>query len=116
MQQFHDLGICCSYDELLRFKASAAVATSNKTQLTGIQSSDMGLVKPLQITLMPYHLTQWTKVNSCFDPNDDTGMSKHWKKVRKVLQSKDNSFNNGLAKNQILTTISNKIIKADLIS
>ena len=29
VQQFHDPGICCSYDELLRFKASAAVAASN---------------------------------------------------------------------------------------
>ena len=44
VQQFHDLGICCSYDEVLRFKASAAVAASNETQLTGIQSSDVGLV------------------------------------------------------------------------
>ena len=47
VQQFHDLGIGCSYDELLRFKASAAVATSNKTQLRGIQSSDMGLVQAI---------------------------------------------------------------------
>ena len=53
VQHFHDLGICCSYDELLQFKASAAVAASNKTQLTGIQSSDMGLGKPLQIILKP---------------------------------------------------------------
>ena len=30
VQQFHDLGICCSYDEPLRFKKSAAVAVSNK--------------------------------------------------------------------------------------
>ena len=37
MQQFHDLDICCTYDELLRFKASVAVAASNKMQLTGIQ-------------------------------------------------------------------------------
>ncbi len=47
VQQIHDLGICCSYDELLRFEASAAVASSNKTQLTGIQSSDMGLVQAI---------------------------------------------------------------------
>ena len=30
MQKCHDLGICSSYDELLRFEASAAVAASNK--------------------------------------------------------------------------------------
>ena len=51
VQQFYDPGICCSYDKLLRFKASAAVAASNKTQLTGFQSSVW--CKPLQITLMP---------------------------------------------------------------
>ena len=47
VQQFHDLGICCSYDEQLRFKASVAVAASNKTKLTGIQSSGMGLVQAI---------------------------------------------------------------------
>ena len=47
MQQNHDLGICCSYDEVLRFKASAAVAASNETQLTSIQSSGMGLVQAI---------------------------------------------------------------------
>ena len=47
VQQFHDLDICCSRDELLQFKASAAVAASNKAQLTGIQSSDMGLVQAI---------------------------------------------------------------------
>ncbi len=47
IQQFHDLGICCSYDEVLRFKASAAAAASSKTQLTGIQSSSIGMVQAI---------------------------------------------------------------------
>ena len=47
VQQFHDLGICCSYDEVLKFKASASVAASSETQLTGIQSSDIGLVQAI---------------------------------------------------------------------
>ena len=38
---------CCSYYEILRFKASVAVAASNETQLTGIQSSDMGQVQAI---------------------------------------------------------------------
>ena len=36
VQQFHDLDICRSYDEVVRFKASASVAASSETQLTGI--------------------------------------------------------------------------------
>ena len=47
VQQFHDLDTCCSYDEVLRFKASASVAASSETQLTGIQSSDIGLVQAI---------------------------------------------------------------------
>ena len=49
VQQFHDPGICCSYDEVLRYKASASasVAASSETQLTGIQSSDIGLVQAI---------------------------------------------------------------------
>ena len=35
------------HDQLLRFKASAVLAASNKMQLTGIQSSDMGLVQAI---------------------------------------------------------------------
>ena len=47
VQQFHDPGICCSYDEVLKFIASASVAASSETQLTGIQSSDIGLVQAI---------------------------------------------------------------------
>ena len=46
-QNLSDIRICCSYDELLRFKASAAVAASNTMQLTGIQSSYMGLLQAI---------------------------------------------------------------------
>ena len=62
VQQFHDLGTCCSYDEVLRFKASASVAASSEMQLTGIQSSDIGLVQAIADNF----LTQWIKVNPCF--------------------------------------------------
>ena len=46
-QNLSDIRICCSYEELLRFKASAALAASNKMQLTGIQSSYMGLLQAI---------------------------------------------------------------------
>ena len=62
-------GICCSYDEVLRFKVSAAVAASNETQLTGIQSSDMGLVA-IADNFDANITSPIAKVNSCFDPTD----------------------------------------------
>ena len=45
VQQMHDYRICCSYDELIRFKASAAHAASQQNNLQGLMDSDAGLVQ-----------------------------------------------------------------------
>ena len=40
-----ELGVSCSYDELLRFKKSAAVAAATSPALQGISDSDSGLIQ-----------------------------------------------------------------------
>ena len=45
VQQMYDYRICCSYDELIRFKASAANAASQQSSLQGLMNSDAGLVQ-----------------------------------------------------------------------
>ena len=41
----HNFGITCSYDEVLRFKSSAAHAAAKSIEKLGISSSDGGLVQ-----------------------------------------------------------------------
>ncbi len=41
----HDYGVTCTYDELLRFKKSAACAASLSSSLTGISDSSEGLIQ-----------------------------------------------------------------------
>ena len=45
IQHMHEFGVTCSYDELLRFKKSAAVAASKHAELCGISDSTDGLVQ-----------------------------------------------------------------------
>ncbi len=79
IQQFHDLGICCSYDEVLRFKASAAAAASSETRLTGIQSSSIGMVQAIADNF-DANITSPNGLKSTHALAllmTDTGMSKH---------------------------------------
>ena len=41
----HDFGVTCTYDELLRFKKSAAVVASKNTKYTAISRAEDGLVQ-----------------------------------------------------------------------
>jgi len=41
----HHFGVSCSYDEILRFKASAMSAASKQSKLRGIMHCDAGLVQ-----------------------------------------------------------------------
>ena len=41
------LGLLCSYDEILRFKKSAAVAATEQHNLKGISDSHLGLVQAI---------------------------------------------------------------------
>ena len=43
----HDFGVTCTYDEVLRFKKSAAVAASRDPSVHGISSSKNGLVQTI---------------------------------------------------------------------
>ena len=56
----YDYGITCSYDEVLRFKKSAAMMASKEPNVQGISSAGGGLVQMLLITLMLIytHLTE----------------------------------------------------------
>lgn len=45
IELLYDFGVTSSYDEILRFKASAAHAASQSWELTGISNSDVGLVQ-----------------------------------------------------------------------
>ena len=42
---FHNFGVSCTYDEVIRFKASAAAAASKQSHLTGLMNCDTGLVQ-----------------------------------------------------------------------
>lgn len=41
----HAFGICASYDEIFRFKSSAAHASSNKAELRGLFNRNSGLIQ-----------------------------------------------------------------------
>ena len=45
ISQLHRFGVACSYDEVLRFKASTASAASKLSKLRGIKNSAAGLVQ-----------------------------------------------------------------------
>ncbi len=45
VNQFHDFQVTCSYDEVLRFKKSAAVAQTKKPGLGGIRDNRAGLIQ-----------------------------------------------------------------------
>ena len=45
IELLYDFGVTSSYDEILRFKASAAHAASQSWELRGISNSDLGLVQ-----------------------------------------------------------------------
>ena len=45
IEQCYAFGICASYDEILRFKASAAHASSNQEKLRGLFHSKHGLIQ-----------------------------------------------------------------------
>ena len=45
IEQCYAFGICASYDEILRFKASAAHASSNQEELRGLFHSKHGLIQ-----------------------------------------------------------------------
>ena len=45
INQFHKFGVCCSYDEYLHFKSSAAVAANQDDMTMGLSKSAKGLVQ-----------------------------------------------------------------------
>ncbi len=45
VNQLHAFGVTCSYDEVLRFKKSAALATTHDACLSGISNASGGLVQ-----------------------------------------------------------------------
>ena len=45
VKTMNDFGVTCTYDELLRFKRSAAVATAKNTELKAISNAEDGLVQ-----------------------------------------------------------------------
>lgn len=45
IETLYDFGVTCSYDETVRFKASAAAEAVKKTALRGIEDSNVGLVQ-----------------------------------------------------------------------
>ena len=47
INQMYQFGVTCSYDEILRFKKSAALAATNDIQLSGIHEGDGGLIQTL---------------------------------------------------------------------
>ena len=44
INELYGFGVCCSYDELLRFKASAAAAANKQSTLRGVMHCNNGLV------------------------------------------------------------------------
>eukprot|EP00918_Siedleckia_nematoides_P098040 GHVU01214688.1.p1 GENE.GHVU01214688.1~~GHVU01214688.1.p1 ORF type:complete len:120 (+),score=3.04 GHVU01214688.1:372-731(+) len=56
IEQLYDLGITCSYNEVLIFKASAAHAAAKSHEQMGLYSSGLGWYRLLLITLMPTFL------------------------------------------------------------
>ena len=47
INQMYQFGVTCSYNEILRFKKSAALAATNDIQLSGIHEGDGGLIQTL---------------------------------------------------------------------
>ena len=47
INQMYQFGVTCSYDEILQFKKSAALAATNDIQLSGIHEGDGGLIQTL---------------------------------------------------------------------
>ena len=45
INQMHSFGVTCSYNEILRFRKSAAMAATELTHLSGISSAESGLVQ-----------------------------------------------------------------------
>ena len=45
INEMHAFGVTCSYDEVLRFKKSAACATAQDNELSSISNADSGLVQ-----------------------------------------------------------------------
>ena len=45
IMEFSKFGVCCSYDEILHFKASAAAVAHEQLNLRGLMSSESGLVQ-----------------------------------------------------------------------
>ena len=45
IEQFHSLGVCCSYDEVLRFKDSTAKFAANDLSAAGLSQATDGLVQ-----------------------------------------------------------------------
>ena len=47
VNHFYDSGVTCSYDEILRFKKSAALAATTQSSLSGIFDNHTGLVQAI---------------------------------------------------------------------
>ena len=47
VNHFYDLGVTCSYDEILRLKKSAALAATTQSSLSGISDKHTGLVQAI---------------------------------------------------------------------
>ena len=45
LNTFYQFRVTCSYDEILRFKKSAALAATKDTNLSGIKDGSMGLIQ-----------------------------------------------------------------------
>jgi hypothetical protein len=52
IQTFHDYGVTCSYDEMNRFKKSAAVASLSSEGHGGMKAHREGLIQVVVIILM----------------------------------------------------------------
>ena len=47
VNHFHDIGVTCSYDEILRFTKSASLAATTQSSLSGISDNHTGLVQAI---------------------------------------------------------------------
>ena len=47
VNHFYDFGVTCSYDEILRFKKSVALAATTQSSLSGISENHTGLVQAI---------------------------------------------------------------------
>ena len=47
VNHFYDFGVTCSYDEILRFKKSVALAATTQSSLSDISDNHTGLVQAI---------------------------------------------------------------------